>query len=244
MADDTSERDVETQDDAIESEQTDDTATSGDGNEGAGDESATDTDKGADASKEDKAKSDDTTGDDDDKEPPVRRGDASRFIIQRQQRKIAKLSGKQGSGKSGDDAGEGDDDDLAPEDTELIDRAIEKRLKPLAEKLEMDEDKSALDQFFADAKNASFKPYEKKIRAWSVHPSRRNLPIRTIAYEVAGDDLMRMGAAKGKEADTKAKKDQAGGGSDRQEPRGADAVWGMSSKDFEAQQEAVRRRVR
>lgn len=245
MADDNSEHDA-TQDDVNEGEQANDASTGGDSDTGAGADDSGEQDEGAkddaaDEGGDDKGKSGDGA-DDDDKEPPVRRGDASRFIIARQQRKIAKLQG--GGKKSGSDAGEGDteDDDISPEDAALVDRVLDKRLKPLEQKLEQDEDNNALNQFFADAKNAHFKPYEAKIRKWAVHPTRKNLPIRAVALEIAGDDLMKIGAQRGKEADTKAKKDQAGGGNARQEPKGADAVWGLPQKDFEAQQEAVRRK--
>lgn len=253
MADENTGADDDIKDDSAESDaSTEDTKTD-DGGEDAGksaDDKADDDGADDDAGGDDKGdkKADKGKDDDDDKEPPVRRGDNASFIIARKNAKIAKMSGKdKGGDKSGSDAGEGDDeeeDGLGDADRTAVQKEIQKALKPLAEKFDADADTNALNDFFKDPKNAHFKPYEAKVRKWAVHSSRRNLPIRTVALEIAGDDLMKIGADKGKQADTKARKDQAGGGKDGKEATGADQVWKMPAKDFAAQQEEVRRKQR
>jgi hypothetical protein len=73
-----------------------------------------------------------------------------------------------------------------------------------------------------------------------VHPSRRNLPIKSIFYEVAGDNLLKIGAKRQSEADLKAKNSQSGGGSNRA-GEGKVSDWDLPKDDFAAKQERIRR---
>jgi hypothetical protein len=93
------------------------------------------------------------------------------------------------------------------------------------------------------AKNPDFKPYIETVRKYSQHDSRKSLPIESIFYEVAGKDLMRIGAQRAKKAGDEAKKTQAGGGSgvSTEQPKSA---WDLTPEEFAAEQDKIRTRTR
>jgi len=207
----------------------------------------TDTQKGDDVDKAkapaDTSKKDDKGDDefkDDGKEPEVKpRMSSKDFIIKRQQRKIAKLKGKAGeeSNEGGED--EGGDDEVAPEDEALINKVVAKTFAPIIDKTQSAEDNTEISEFLSV--NPDFKPYEAKARRYIAHPSRRHLPVETVFYEVAGKDLMKIGAKRQKKADEEAKDSQTGGGSARG-GEGAKTAWDMPKDEFEAKQEEIRRK--
>lgn len=175
-------------------------------------------------------------------EPEVRqRKTVKDFIIERKERKIAKLEGKtkgeEGSGE-GDEGDGNDDDEISPEDRKVIAQVVTPMLKPLLEKSLQAEDEAEVQDFLKA--NPDFKPYEAKARVWMNHPSRRNLPIKSIFYEVAGDDLLKIGAKRGKEADDEAKRAGAGGGNAKGVEGGANA-WDLPKDEFAKKQEELRR---
>lgn len=185
----------------------------------------------------------DAPGDND--EPPVRpRKTAKDFIIERKERKIAKLQQqlqKKGDGADDADDDDNDGDDNSQNDKKFILETVEPILNPLIEKSLQQEDETEIQEFIS--KNPDFKPYEARARKFMQHPSRRQLPVKSIFYEVAGDDLLKIGAKRAAEADDKAKNGQSGGGSGR----GGDAkpnAWAMSDKDFQTMQEQVRQKQR
>lgn len=223
-------------------------ATDGDGaGDGEGDDKG-DPPEGDDAGDEkpDKSKSKDEgkpkeEGDD---EPPVRRKykSAKDYIIERKQRQLDKAKSKKDEG--GDDEGDdGDDDEISPEDEALVEKVVEKKYGPALKKISEQEDTSELKDFLAE--NPDFKPYEAKIRRYMAHPSRSQVPVSAIAYEVAGPELLKLGAKRKAAADDKAKKGQAGGGSSREDERGGKkSVKDMTPKEFAEYKEQVRLRNR
>lgn len=174
---------------------------------------------------------------DDGEEPVVRPGRSSKdFIIQRQQRKMAK--GKPAPAQAADD--EDNDDEIAPEDEALISKVFDKKVAPIMEQTLKAADEQDIRDFLAE--NPDFKPYEAKARRFIAHPSRRHLPVKSVFYEVAGPDLLKLGAARSKAADDKARQSQTGGGSNRQEGAGkGEDVWKISKEDFAKKQEKIRR---
>jgi hypothetical protein len=183
-------------------------------------------------------------------EPEVRqRKTAKDFIIERQQRKIEKLKSK-ASGNDGGQGGNGGESDEEEEEDdekggqkqlvrELIQEEVLPTLTPVLEKHVQAEDDAEVQAFLAE--NPDFKPYEAQARRFMSHPSRRSLPIKSIFYEVAGDDLMRIGAERARKADEKARETQAGGGSARGEDTPTD-VWSLSPEEFAKKREEIRRR--
>lgn len=171
-------------------------------------------------------------------EPPARKRNAD-FIIQRQQAKAK----KDGENKDGDKGDEEDDSDVDDVDAEVIGKEVQKHLKPFIEKQQREEDNQEIDTFLAE--NADFKPYAEKVRNWAKHPSRAGVPIKALFYEVAGDDLLKIGADRQKKATDEAKKTNAGGGSNRgSEGSGTKPVWEQSQTEFEQSQNAVRTKER
>jgi len=184
--------------------------------------------------KSDKSKSKPTPKAD---EPQTRKRNID-FIRDRQARKAEKQKAKQDNGAEND----GDEeDDLAPEDAKVIDRRVKKILSPFIQKQMADEDAQEIADFVA--KNPDFKPYVEKVARFAQHESRRYMPIESIFYEVAGKDLLKIGAERGKKADKEAKQTQAGGGSNR----GGDTpknVWDLTPEEFAAEQEKIRNKPR
>lgn len=169
-----------------------------------------------------------------DDEPPRRARNAD-FIIERQEKKAQKnKDGGADQDKGADEA----DDDVAPEDAEIIDKRIAKALKPLAEKQMQEADKAEIDAFVAE--NPDFKPYADKVAKWAKHPSRQGIPIKSLFFEVAGDDLMKIGADRRKKADDEARKTGAGGGTNRSGGGATKGAWEMSPEEFAAEQAKVR----
>jgi hypothetical protein len=145
----------------------------------------------------------------DNKEPEVRtRKTAKDFIIERQQKKLEKANAKKADDEDGGDGSS--DDDIDEEDEKVIKKVASKMFAPIIEKQIAEEDETEVQQFVAN--NPDFKPYEAKVKVFMKHPSRRELPIESIFYEVAGKDLLKLGAARSKAADDEARENSAGGG--------------------------------
>jgi hypothetical protein len=193
-------------------------------------------DKGQDKTNAAKAQEDTSQlGTDDNAEPTVaKRMSPKDFIIQRQQKKIEALKDKVGEEET-----EGDDEEVNPEDESLISRVVAKQLKPILDQSIQSQDAKEVNEFIKT--NPEFAPYANKALRFMAHPSRRQLPVETVFLEVVGRaGLMKIGAAKEKEAAGKSNNSQTGGGS----PRGGDVksdIWSLPKDEFEKQQEEVRR---
>ena len=210
----------------------------GTGSEGEGDKKPEGQDGGEGGDKKPAEADKGSQGKDD--EPPVRtRKTVKDFIIERKERKIAKLEGEK-AGKDGEGAGDDadEDDEIDPADRKVIAQVVTPMLKPLLEKSLQAEDEAEVSDFLKA--NPDFKPYEAKARQWMTHPSRRNLPIKSIFYEVAGDDLMKIGAKRAKDAEDEANRSGAGGGNSRGS-EGGTSVKDLSKEEFAKKQEDIRR---
>jgi hypothetical protein len=168
-----------------------------------------------------------------DDEPKTRKRNID-FILERKNRKIEKLQHKE-------DENDEDDSDIDPDEAEVIDKRIAKVLSPYVEKQREAEDQSLIESFVS--KNPDFAPYANKVKTFVKHPSRRDLPIESIFYEVAGPDLLKIGAERAKKATQEARQSQAGGSTGSPES-GAKDAWSMSDDEFTAKQEAIRNKPR
>lgn len=208
--------------------------------------------EGADTSEDENAEDGDEAGDDDksDKdekskpkptpnadEPKTRKRNED-FILERKNRKAEKLQKKEAS--ADDEAGD-DDEDLADDDAKIIDKRVLKVLSPFIKKQMQDEDKQEIDTFVSA--NPDFKPYVAKVQKFAQHPSRKDLPIESIFYEVAGKDLLKLGAERAKKADDEAKETNAGGGSNNGSET-TPSVWDLTPEEFAAKQEEIRNKQR
>ncbi len=209
----------------------------GEGESDADGEGDADADEGEKGDK--KPKKPEDSKEDDDKEPPVRkRLSVQDHIIGRQHKKLERQRAKQ---QTIEDAGDEDADadaEIDVKDEILIRKVVEPMLAPLVKDKVAAEDDQEVKDFLKD--HPDFKPYEAKVRKFMAHPSRQNLPIKSIFYEVAGDDLMKLGAKRKEKADDKARHTQSGGGSNRGADGGQKPVKEMTPEEFAARQERIR----
>ena len=180
--------------------------------DGSDDEEETDDDEDSEDDKKSKKSTSKDDKEDEDKEPPTRKRPID-FIKERQERRKAKGGDTKDKDKATGDEDEDDD----------IDEADDQEIKT----------------FLTD--NPDFKPYEAKARKYMSHPSRKDVPISEIFYGVAGADLLKIGAKRGKIADNEAKKSKTGGGS--QDAGGVKPVSEMSKAELEAKQNEVRSKM-
>lgn len=179
-------------------------------------------------------------GKDDDEEPVVRKKTAKDYIIQRQQKKIQKMQQKKEESDDDDNADE--DDDISPEDEKVVDKIIQRRYGDKFAKLEQVEDEKEMDTFLSA--NPDFKAYKQKIWKFWQHPSRNHLPVETVAFEVAGRDLLKIGAKRAQEANNKARQTSSDGASSRGASGGKVDYNSMSDADFERRVQEVKRKQR
>lgn len=171
-----------------------------------------------------------------DEEPKTRKRNVD-FIIERKNKQIEKLKSKGNVANADEDDDDDDDDDLDISDKEIIDKRVAKVLTPYIQKQMQEEDANEISEFVA--KNPDFAPYADRVKKYAQHPTRKDLPIKALFYEVAGDDLLMIGAKRAKELGDEAKESSAGGGSS-QGGDGAKSVWDLTPEEFTAQQNALR----
>ena len=112
---------------------------------------------------------------------------------------------------------------------EMIKRSTMETLNPYIENLDQKEREGELTSFLRE--NPDFKEYETKIKNYMNHKSRSQLPIKSIAYDVAGADLLTIGAKRREESGKALEKTKIGGNTHE---RGATqkGVWDMDEKEF------------
>ncbi len=185
---------------------------------------------------------------DDDAEPPVRKTKLD-YILERKQRKLEKAKSQEiqkvddqlkKPADDGSGEGDGEDDEISPEEEKAIEKVVTKKFGHHFEQLNEEREEAELQGFINQ--NPKFKPYEAKIRKFANHPSRQHLPLQSIAYEVAGPDLMRIGAEEARKADAEAAKSTTGGGSARNDSAHK-PVSEMSSAEFREYSDKVRRGI-
>jgi len=171
-----------------------------------------------------------------DEEPKTRKRSNIDFILQRKNEKIEKLK----NGKGGEQRPPEGDEDIDDEDAEIIDKRISKFMNPLLEKQAEDEDAKEIAEFVQ--KNPDFAKYANKVAKFSKHPTRKAVPISSIFYEVAGEDLIKLGADRARIADDKARESGSGGSAGN---GGAEkSVWDLTPEEFTAKQQEVMRKRR
>ncbi len=184
-----------------------------------------------------KVKEDDKDKEDEDKEdkdePKVRKSKKD-YIIERLQKKANKKTSEE------------DDDEINPNDRKLVEDVVEEKIGNTIEELkkitlEQEEEKERVQEEAEVEKfcteNEKFAPYKSKILKFWRHETRRHLPLKTIAYEVAGDDLIMIGAKQQREADKAAKSTSTG--SDSKLATIDKTVAEMSDAEFEEYQNRV-----
>lgn len=205
----------------------------------AQDQGGAGSDTGADEGQGDDDGEDDGDIADDNAEPVTRSKDY--YIGLRHGKKAA----KQGGQKSDDDGGEDDDDTgLDPEDEEILSGAIQKAVAPLTEKLAAEEDAKELGNFLGE--HPHFKPYKAKIERFMKHPSRRHLPVTTVAMEAVGPEgMMKIGARIARQSDMKKGGSQGGPtGGGKRGAAPAKSVADMTPAEFAEYSNGIRAKAR
>ena len=190
---------------------------------------------------EDKSNEEDKTDSDEkpapaDEEPKTRKRNID-FILERKNRKIEKLS----QDKEDESENEEEDDYIDPDAQKLVQKEIDKRLAPFLQKQIEEEDANEINSFLQE--NPDFKPYADKVKKFAQHESRKNLPIKSIFYEVAGPDLLKIGADRAKRAGDEAKESNAGGGSG-DTSTSEKGIWELTPEEFATKQEELRNKPR
>lgn len=133
-----------------------------------------------------------------------------------------------------------DDDEIDPEDRKNISKVVDDKLDDFSGKLDEVQkvkDQQEVSDFVGD--NPEFKSYKGVLLKYMAHPAYKNIPVKSIAAIVAGDDLQKLGAKKEREAAQKAK-DTQGGGTTIRKPAGGKTDWTSVSKEaFEKKKNEV-----
>ena len=154
-------------------------------------------------------KSEDTQDNKQDDEPQViKRKTAKDFIIERQQRKIAKLEGQE-SQDYDDDSIRPEPVESEPDDGDDSDQQME-AMRPIIEQHIADKDAEEVTAFLNE--NPEFGDYAEKVEKMMKHPSRRSIPVNELFFAAAGPDLLKLGAKMAQEADDEADTSRIGGG--------------------------------
>lgn len=129
---------------------------------------------------------------------------------------------------------EEDEDEIDPEDNKRISKIVDKQV---GSKMVEIENKMEVQAFVAA--KPEFAKYQGVILKYMNHPDYANIPVHNIAAIVASRDLIKIGAAKEREAQKKVNETKSPGQTVRK-PTGTQKDWHTASKeDFEAQKAKV-----
>lgn len=127
-----------------------------------------------------------------------------------------------------------EDEEIDPEDQKRISKIVEKQV---GSKLQEVENKMEVNAFVTS--KPEFAKYQSQILKYMTHPAYANIPVHNIAAIVASKDLVKIGAAKEREAQAKVASTKNPGTTIRK-PSGGSVDWKTASKeDFEAQKARV-----
>jgi len=126
--------------------------------------------------------------------------------------------------------------EVDPTDEKTINKLVSKQLDPVTKRIEQQSNLIEATNFIAA--NPDYSKYRDSIIKHMNHPAYKNIPVDRIAKMVAGDDLIKIGAAREREAQAKAAATRTGGSTPRLTPTGKD--WHTATKeDYNAQRAAV-----
>jgi hypothetical protein len=171
---------------------------------------------------------------DDGEEPLGRHKKNDRYAKMRIAKKEAKK--KDTSEDDEEDNSEDEDDDLGEDEEKVIQKYFKKHgYDEKFKEVDTQKEQSMLSEFLSKPENKMFAPFKDKIWRISQHPTRKNLPFSSVAWEVAGPHLLKMGAQLQKQADEKAKSKSSGGTQSKSSSDGGyKPVEQMSDKEFQA----------
>jgi len=129
---------------------------------------------------------------------------------------------------------EEEEEDIDEEDNKRITKIVNKQV---GAKLSEIENKTEVQAFIAA--KPEFAKYQGVILKYMSHPDYANIPVHNIAAIVASKDMMKIGAAKEREAQKKVAETKTPGTTVRKESGGKKDWHTASKEDFEAQKAKV-----
>lgn len=135
-----------------------------------------------------------------------------------------------------------DEEEIDPDDEVKISRLVDKKVAPLQAQLIQRTNEAEADSFLRNPETLKRYPgadkYREAMLKYMNHPAYSRIPANNVFRIVAGDDLIRLGAEREREATVKAKGTQVNSSSARVPSGQKD--WGSASKDeFEAKKAEV-----
>jgi len=128
-------------------------------------------------------------------------------------------------------------EDIDPDDVKTVGAIVEKQTAPLKKALQEQQDMAEIGEFVGD--HPEYAKYKRTIFKYLQHPAYINIPVKNIAAMVASGDLIRLGAEKEREAQSKADATRSGGDVVRKSG-GGETDWSRASiADFEAQKRII-----
>ena len=134
-----------------------------------------------------------------------------------------------------------------PEDEATIGNVVDRRIQPLKEQLERQtnatqEQVNATEVDDLIREKPEYAPYRSKILTYMRHPDYSNIPAENIVMmpNVAGDDLMKIGAKKEREAAEEARRSKEPGSGGRPLPEGSKDWLKASDEEFQSKLAEVR----
>lgn len=156
----------------------------------------------------------------DEKEEPPTRKSVQDYIIDRKDKKIAKLEKKE----------EDDSDNFTPEDKDAIGKEVEKKTAPLEIALKAQSDKNDIDALKISHPEMS-KVMEKRVVKYRDHNAYQNIPVENIYLMLAGQKSNLQ--AKKAEAKKEDRKNETGGHTSRKGDKKLPDFRKMSGKEFD-----------
>ena len=213
-----------------DSDYSDDESDDDESDDSSDDDGKGDSDEETDTSEDDETEEEEDDGEEPELRKPKRGAPNSEWAAYRKQQKAKKDAANKGQDADDDESDEEDEDDLSPEDAAAIDKRIAKAIEPYQKAEEEREVDGEIAKFLQE--NPDFKPYAKKVKRFATHPSRAQVPVKSLFYEVAGDKLMSIGAKRAKAANAKANKTKTGGGKSNPDGKGSKSYADMPLEDF------------
>jgi hypothetical protein len=182
------------------------------------------------AGKEGEAAKPEPTKPESEEEPPVRKTPLD-YILERKAKKLESLKAKRLEAIDKELAG---DEQIDPDEESKVDQVIQKKYGQHFEELAGQKVKAEVAEFLNTSPiGKHLKEFEAKIVKYAQHPSRSHLPLEAIAYEVAGPELLKIGAKLAAEANKEAAESKAGGTTARKVGGGKKDYLSMSDKEME-----------
>lgn len=124
-----------------------------------------------------------------------------------------------------------DEEEIDPKDREVIDKLVSSKLSPLKEMQLQALNKVEVADYVTE--HPEFKPYKDRALKILNHPKYRHMPVEYAMYIAAGDDLMKLGAQKEREAAKEAGETNLSAGTPARQKMSGKIDWlSMPSDEF------------